>query len=269
MKIKILAVGLLILVGCGGGISPDGPLSLSVSKGDVGYVQLNVENAKKPSILESVQIEKFKIIIEGEDLAPIEYLVEKEAEGIVIQGIPKGKSRQIHVLALSRSGKTIREGLVKDITIEGGKTLTLSIRLEPTPYVLNFAEEDATSNRRLHFKILSDPGHTITVEEKEQLTDAVTGQREIKADEKGIAKFYPGILAEGTYHFTFRDLNSEKSSSAVIRLWEGAGIGPAPLFSASRPESDRVGQSVARQGGSREQGGGFFPNIAQILWNNR
>lgn len=258
--VKILLLGLWILQGCGAGESPDGPLSFSISKGDVGYVQLNVENAKKPSILESVQIEKYKILIEGEDLAPIEYLVDKDAEGIVIQGIPKGKNRQIHVLALSSVGKVIREGLVKDITIEGGKVLEISIRLEPTPYLLNFAEEDATSNMRLHFKILTDPNHTIVVDEKEQLTDVVTGQKEIRANEKGIAKFYPGIFSEGTYHFTFKDLNSNKSSNAVIHLWDGSGIKPAPLFASSKARPDRLGQVVS---------GEFFPNIAKILWSNR
>lgn len=200
------------LAGCGSETSPE-PISFSETPGDVGYIQLSLSNASNPNVSEIGTLTHYKVRLEGKGFEPIEQTVSAEAKGALIQGIPVGKNRNIYVQALNNREQILREGLLENIAIQKGKT-NLEIALQSVPVVLNLESNRSVSNQGLHFDILTDPGHHLLVQ------GAL--QKEMTADEQGLARFSPDPLPAGYYQFTILDQDSNKSNVLSLRLFEGA-----------------------------------------------
>ncbi|MDP2600870.1 MAG: hypothetical protein Q8P84_09105 [Deltaproteobacteria bacterium] len=245
-RISCLVFGICFAVGCGSG--PDAPSGISFSEttGETGYVQLSVHDAKTPSLSESARITQYKVVISGEGLSPVEKLISIDAAGVAIEGIPAGLNRKVEVYALNAGDKILREGVVENLAIQGGKSVTVEIALVSVPAVLNLSDGDFSSNQRVWFKVLTDPGHTIEVESGGAIKDVVTAAESVTANENGEARFYPGIFPAGDSVFKITDRTTQKSSSVTLHLWEGADIKAAPFFSASASKG-RLGEPVARR----------------------
>ncbi len=250
---KFLIFFHLFLVACGGSSENPAEISFSETTGEIGYVQLSLHDSKTRSLSEAAQITHYKIVIQGNNLAPIEKTLSSEAAGVAVEGIPVGKNRKIEIFALNSHEKILREGSIENLTIEPGKVAAVSIGLQSVPVILNLFDGERLSNQRLYFKILTDPGHRVTFQ----------GGPTVSADEKGEAKLYPNIFEAGEHLFTLTDEDSQKSITLRIKLWDGAAIQAAPLFAAANGGEARLGQSLAQDTGPAS--GDIFFNIAEIL----
>lgn len=266
-RISCLVFGICFVVSCGGSVQEQTGISFSETKGDAGYIQLAVNNSKSPSLAKEAQIVSYKILLAGEGIDPKEQTIAADANGAVIEGIPAGKKREIKVQAFNSMGQILREGVLENISITAGGVTPVSITLDSIPLVLNLADGGSLSNQRLYFKVLTDPGHSISVE---------GDQRSVTVDESGEAKIYPGSLSPGPHSFTILDTTNGKSSSLTLQLWEGSQIKGAPLLAASRVGKgsplagvQRLGQVLARASGAGVKGEELFPNIAGALWKTR
>jgi len=231
--ILIFDICTLIFVGCGSGGNEPSSISFSETK-EGGAIQLTVFDSKNPNLSKTVQVSKYKVVLDGEGLTPLEQTFSQDAGGVVIAGIPVGQNRRIQVSALNEQGKILREGVADHIFVEGGKITDVPVSLQAIPVVLNVSDNDHLSNRRLYFQIFSDPKHNVAVSEGNPLPDILTSLNQLPTDEQGIAKLYPGSLAPGEHHFVIQDMTTGKSSSLTLNLWDGNKIKGAPLFSASK-----------------------------------
>ena len=209
-------------------------------------MQLSVHDAKTPSLSEAARITQYKVVVSGDGLPAVEQMVSLDAAGVAIEGIPAGLNRKVEVTALNGAGKILREGVVENLAIQGGKSVAVEVTLVSVPAVLNLSDGDFSSNQRVWFKVLTDPGHTIAVESGGGLKDIVTAAESVTAGANGEVKFYPGVFPAGDPVFKITDRTTQKSSSVTLHLWEGAHIKAAPLFSASISEG-RLGEPVARR----------------------
>ncbi|MBI5299397.1 MAG: hypothetical protein HY877_03770 [Deltaproteobacteria bacterium] len=244
MKTKMKNLIFIILIFCTGcGSENSGPASVSFSetKGG-GNIQLTVFDSKNPNLSKSVQISKYKVVLDGEGLTPLEQTFSQDAGGAVIAGIPVGQNRRIQVSALNEQGKILREGMADHIAVEGGKITDVPVTLHAIPTVLNVSDNDHVSNQRLYFQIFSDPKHAVTVTEDNPLPDILTSLNQLPTDEQGVAKLYPGALEPGEHHFIIQDVTTGKSSSLTLNLWDGSKIKGAPLFTAST-KTIRIGEN--------------------------
>lgn len=258
----------LIFSGCGGESSSLPGISFSQNKGEAGYLQLNITDAKGKSLGQKTEIETYKAVVEGEGLQSKEEILPVGLSGVVIDGIPAGKNRKISIQALNIFGEVVREGIAEGVSIEKGKRIALDIALQSVPLSLNLKAEDFLSNQRLYFHLFSDPGHVLSVRKEDLLQDVVGGKAFVVANSKGEAKFYPGPLPAGDYHFTLIDQTNRRARTVTIHLWDGTKVKAAPFFTASTSAS-RLGQGIARRSHFNGNGGEFFPNVREALWNAR
>jgi len=228
----------LFLISCGGGGGPT-EISFSENAGDVGYIQLNVSGSESVIASEVAQIEQYKIVFSGDDFETKEQLLTSDAAGVTIQGIPIGTGRRVEIFALNSKEQVVRKGVLENIDISGGPN-RFDITLQSIPVVLNVADGDFLSNRRLSFKVFSDPGHAVAVETEQPLSDILTSLNYAPTNEEGLARFYPGVLAPGAHTFTIQDLETGFTTTLSLTLWDGSQILGAPLFAASNTRT-RVG----------------------------
>lgn len=257
----------LVLAGCGGGASTPG-ISFSQNKGDAGYLQLNVSGSRGKSFSERTRIDAYKVILEGEGLARKEETLPGGSKGLLIDGIPAGPHRTITIQGLNVFGEVLREGSLAGLNVEKGKRIQADVVLQAIPLSLNFKEEDHWSNQRLYFHLFSDPGHLLSVKGEEFFQDVAAKTDRLHTSLQGEAKFYPGPLPAGNYRFEVLDRTNGRSRVHTLHLWDGTKRKGAPLFSAGLGVS-RLGQPLARPGGTDTEGGEFFPNIRDVLWKLR
>lgn len=232
-KFFILIFGFPILLGCGsGGNDPDSILFSETAGG--GDIHLTVSGSENPSFSKQLRIVGYRIFLEGEGFETVEQTATPDAAGVMIRGIPSRFKLGIRVQALNAAGEPVREGNAEGITIEGGETRDVAVVLQTVPTVLNIADNHPASNHRLYFQIFTDPGHAVVVSEEGPLTDVLTSLAQIPADEKGLARFYPGILPPGTHHFTIQDVTTGRSSRRTLHLWDGGKIKGAPFVAAGK-----------------------------------
>ncbi|MDO8526523.1 MAG: hypothetical protein Q7T03_02420 [Deltaproteobacteria bacterium] len=256
-----------LLAGCGSSSDLPTGVSFSETTGETGYVQLNVSNSRNVTASKNATIDQYRITIRGDGLEPIENTVTANADGALIQGVPVFKSATVTVAALNADKKILREGIAENVSVAAGQTAAVSVVLDSVPVLLNLSDGDHTSNQRLWFHLLTDPGHFVAVEEDRPLKDVSTSLSQIVSGEQGESRFYPGSLLPGEHHFILRDNNTGKTSAITLHLWDGAKIKGAPLFAASSVQlnasaiiSKRLGQSIT---------GEVFPKIVEALWNTR
>lgn len=263
--------------GCGGApssvippadLSADPAIAILETQGEAGYLQLSVHSLNTPSQNEAATIAAYKIIVERDGYAPLEQTISKEARGLTIRRLPQGWLRRIRLMALNLRGDVLREGMIENVFVESGKEMRLEMVLKAVPIFLNAADGGFLSNRRLFFRIFSDPGHRLVVQTDRALTDGLSQKEELVTDARGEALFYSADFSAGTYTFTVQDLDTGNFSAVTLELWEGQGIIAAPLFAGGLTRAEapaaafsRVGESVA--------GGNFLADMAERLWNFR
>lgn len=236
MKKKLLI--LLLLFSCGGNETPPpGEIVFQETTGDVGYIHLNLSNTQNINVSELGTITQYKIKIEGEGFESKETVLSKESKGATLSGIPVGKNRCIEVQALNHAGQILREGLVEGVTIESGKSLNLDMALEAVPLVINRREGDFLSNARLFFHVLTDPKHRVEIHGGSIFRDLLSGNERIESNDRGLAKFFTGVVPPGDQAFKIVDVDSGKSSRIKLRFWDGQDVRPAPLWAGGSRET--------------------------------
>lgn len=261
-------------------VSTDPAIAFLETKGETNYLQLSVSGLNTPSQNEAATIAAYKIVVERDGHAPLEQTISKEAKGLMIGNLPQGWLRRIRLMAMNLRGQVLREGEIENIWIESGVAIRLEMVLKAVPVFLNVFDGGYLSNRRLFFRLFSDPGHRLAVQTDRVLTDGLSQKEELPTDARGEALFYSADFSAGTYTFTVRDLDTEKFSTVTLGLWEGQGVVAAPLFAGGLTRADppaaafsRVGQTVigdSQAGGGGQPGrGNFLADIASRLWNSR
>lgn len=277
--------GILILgfSGCGGipsslpvssaDLSTDPAIAILETQGEAGYLHLSVNSLNTPSQNEAATIAAYKIIVERDGQPALEQTLSKEAKGLTIRQLPHGWVRRIHLMAMNLRGDILREGALENIFVEPGKEMRVEMVLKSVPIFLNVTDDAFLSNRRLFFRLFSDPGHRLVVQTDRVLTDGLSRQEELTTDARGEALFYSADFSPGTYAFTVRDLDTEKFSTVTLRLWEGQGIQAAPLFAGGQTRAEgpavaftRVGETGVAGEGLQTGSRNFLVHMAERLW---
>lgn len=237
---KIIIIWALILavfsaVSCG----EDEPVFLAQDLGpSTGLVKAIISGARSfnPSISHG-KIVQYKITVSGEGFETIEAIFDGDAESGVIDGVPSGVNRLVHVEAINQNNVKIRDGeAIADV--EPSVITNVSIKMESVPIFVNLADGNVIPNTQLVVKVFADPSSTVIVDDDFEgvelpLLDISTAQTEIVPDiSTGLAKISPPLLPEGTHVLTVRNNSTGLASSISIRLTDGEKLKPAPTVGA-------------------------------------
>lgn len=189
------------------------------------------------------RVERYAVKIEGPGIAsPIVAEFPGDAESGLVEGVPVGDGRVVSVTAMNANAATILAGETPGVEVDDGLT-TVEIALEAVPIFTNLADGAAVDNTRLVFRLFSDPAHPVVVEEMgggdaAALADASTGGTEIALDAStGLGVLAPVPLAPGDHRFSVRDVATGRSSSAEVRLLDGARRKGAPFVAAAHSDA--------------------------------
>lgn len=230
---KILAIlGLLALSACGGSTS-------SQSRGASLAVTILNSKSFSPTI-EHGRVQTYRVQIEGEGIAePIVAEFSGDADEGLIENVPAGAGRFVSVLAINGNDVTIRAGESENIEIGDGEN-TVDVALDAVPIFTNLTDNSSIDNTRLVFRLFSDPGNPVQVEEiggsaPEILADASTNQSLIwPSGATGLGHLSPPLFLPGPHTFKVRDVITGRFSEVSIVLVDGAKRKPAPLAAAVR-----------------------------------
>lgn len=235
MWIMFLVLG----VGCGSDPNPPGDLNAEGSLGvGNGVIKLAVTNSRSfnPNIAPG-QIQEYTVIVSGEGFTPIEKKFSGEVVQGRIEGIPTGKDLTVTVQAINPNKRVIREGIQDRVRVAGGKETPVTIPMQSVPVVVNIEDGATVNNNRLVFKIFSDPGRPVYLEEGEKfIADNVP---EEEGDLVGVATIVPPLFSLGVHQFTVRDPQTGKFSKISVELRDGYKQKAAALFSAARAADER------------------------------
>jgi len=260
------------MLGCGGA-SHD-----SLPSVDGGGLKMIVSSSKTSSH-ELAEIKKYKVVIAGEGLSPIEKEI-VSGESAVINGIPRGNKRTITVTGLNKDDTAVQEGIAENISISGGKTTPVEMPLEGIPLFLNLADGTSMRDNLLLFDVLSnsDDSFQITDETLETgiksvsvLKDVVLGESALQPDDQGVIRFYPGTLSPGLHRFTVENLRTNKKTTVEVQLFDRRISGAPLLSSGSIKEEEgawvpkRLGQPFVR---TTKEGthGELLSSMMEVLW---
>ena len=242
---RLIAILLLIisLHSCGGGNTSSNIQSSCTEP--CGVVKLIVTGSKSfnPNI-DHGRIVSYRVIVTGDGIDPpiIAEFDGSATEG-VIDGIPTGSNRQIVVEAVNANGVVIRQGDRPDVTVEGGKTADVEVKLESVPIFTNLADKSIIENTRLIFQIFSDPTNPVVVEDitndaTAMLADVSTMATEINLDTStGLGKMAPPIQSAGEHTYSVRNVLTGRLSAVTVKLLDGRKRKGAPFVAAGNSQS--------------------------------
>lgn len=231
LKNLIAFLGLLSIAGCGGGDVD--------MKGTHGALAVKVTNAKSfnPKV-EHGRIERYVVRIEGDGITePIVAEFPGSATEGVVEGVPVGGNRTVSVEAKNPNSVVIRAGEEPGVSVGDGET-SVEVALEAVPIFTNLTDGAAIDNTRLVFRLFSDPGRPLMIEDStggggSPLADASTNLPQVNLDQAtGLGQLAPGLIAPGERGFVVRDLITGRGSSVSIRLLDGTERKAAPFVAA-------------------------------------
>lgn len=237
MKIFILAM-VFILASCGSGgdfSRPSGDPTLSGS----GKISVEILNSKSfdPKI-DHARIVKYRVTVSGSEISPpIEAEFPGDATEGVVENVPEGDGYAVSVTAENENEKTIRAGEACCVDVGGGVS-DVAVNLESVPIFANIENGASVDNTRLAFRIFSDAGEPVVVENMgggtgASIADANTGLFEIVPDvATGLGKIAPMVMPAGNYKFRVKNLKTGRGSDVEVQLLDGTKKGPAPFFAA-------------------------------------
>lgn len=214
-------------------------------------IVVSISNSKSfdPNI-EHSRILKYRVVVEGDGIAePIEAEFPGDAEEGVIENVPAGSGRMVKVSALNANEKVIRAGEACCVQVGEG-IADVSVDLESVPIFTNLKDDASVDNTRLVFRIFSDAGEAVAVENAGSgngaaVADANTGIPEVMFDNStGLGSIAPVVMPAGEYKFRVKNLKSGRGSEIAVHLLDGERKRPAPFFASgfsSSGASARVG----------------------------
>lgn len=183
-------------------------------------------------------VASYKVTVSGEGIAePIVAEFGGEAEGGVIENIPAGGSRRVDVEAINTGGRLIRRGESEGVSVKSGAVTDVDIHMDAVPIFTNLKDGNIVPSDRLRFEVFSDPKDAIRIEDIANNEPAVMFDRSTNDDEllagegSGIARMTPQILQPGVHRFRAVSVKTGRSSGVNIKITEGRGAHPAPLYS--------------------------------------
>ena len=190
----------------------------------------------------------------------------------VVEGVPAGKDRHLEVTAVNPDGKTIRAGERGGITVYGGKVADVEVTMEAVPIFVNLKDGNTVPSTRLAFQIFSDPNDVVEVLDttnQAPLFDIASGLNEITTDvSTGIGTMRPQGISPGEHVFRVLSKTTGRYSEVKVRVVDGMGGRPAPLYSAGyvREAGEYIGvMRVGSAFGGRETGTSWPEILAQLL----
>lgn len=188
------------------------------------------------------RVQQFRVVVTGDDFAPIEASFDGQALEGELVGIPPGSARHLRVEAVNAAEQIIRDGEVADVEIPDGERTEIPVTLEVLPIFTNLREGGVVSNTRLRPEILTTPGHAVQVQygsaggtDAAPLLDVALGTDQLTADVTlGTARLAPALLAVGAYRLAAVDLTSGRRTELQVRVTDGTQRRGAPLFVGGR-----------------------------------
>lgn len=235
----IIAVGMAILSGCGGGGggSQDGS----------GLIALQIENAYKPANIElpsvagedaekatpnkaamvdPLLVTKFRVTVSGEDLeTPIVSEADAEAEQIQVLGIPPG-TRDVLIEAYNGYDEVLRRRLIPDITIRAGVVTPIQTTLNTIPIILNYRSNAVVLKDYFRIHGFGEPEASLTIEAQGSdnlvldLCLDLNGQQLLVSPDgqNGLFDFSPKNAVIGKQDVKVTDTGNGESSSKAITI---------------------------------------------------
>lgn len=230
---RLIIALLLFIVGC----SSNGPDTSDVSQGSL---NVNVYDAKtfNPNIDHGV-IAKYEVTVEADDIdVPIKLVLEADAEGAVIEGVPAGSDRKVTIRAYNQNGMNIRMGESDGVEVVGGEVSDSEIEMNAVPIFTNVKNGSIIPNTRLKMQIFADPKNKLVLQSQYDESDNDTlfnispeYRNESVIYNNDLFNYSPQILIPGKYEFQINDPETGYGSSVNITITDGEHARGAKLYS--------------------------------------